>query len=117
VEHVERLKKAGRMTPSGLAVYEARDAQRTDLYSFERERPELAPAYLGSFRANAAAWEHFQGQAPSYRRLTAHWVMSAKKEETRIRRLSILIDSSARGRKIPPLEALSAARPRRGGGR
>jgi uncharacterized protein YdeI (YjbR/CyaY-like superfamily) len=104
---VERLKKAGRMTPAGLAAYEAREAQRTGSYSFEQERPELTPAILREIRANAAAWKHFQAQAPGYRRLMAHWVMSAKKEATRARRLGILIDSSARGRKIPPLEQLA----------
>jgi uncharacterized protein YdeI (YjbR/CyaY-like superfamily) len=107
IRHVERLKSAGRMTPAGLAAYEAREAQRTGIYSFEREWPELPPAYLKAIRANKAAWTHFQAQAPGYRRLMAHWVMSAKKEETRARRLGILIDSSARGRKIPPLEQLS----------
>jgi uncharacterized protein YdeI (YjbR/CyaY-like superfamily) len=104
--HVERLKKAGQLTPAGLAAYEAREAQRTGLYSFEQERPELPPAYLKAIRADKAAWRHFRTAAPGYRRMTAHWVMSAKKEETRARRLGILIDSAARGRKIPPLEAL-----------
>ena len=106
IDHVERLKKAGRMTPAGLAAYEAREAERSGVYSFEQERQELAPRYVKAMRANGAAWVFFQAQAPGYRRMTAHWVMSAKKEETRARRLGILIDSSARGRKIPPLEAL-----------
>ena len=106
IGHVERLRKAGRMTPAGLAAYAAREAQRSGSYSFEQERPELSPAYLKAIRANKAAWTHFQAQAPGYRRLMAHWVMSAKKEETRARRLGILIDSASRGRKIPPLEQL-----------
>jgi uncharacterized protein YdeI (YjbR/CyaY-like superfamily) len=106
VGHVERLKKAGRMAPAGLAAYDARDVTRAGVYSFEQERPELPPAYLTAIRANTAAWAHFQAQAPGYRRLMAHWVMSAKKAETRARRLGILIDSSARGRKIPPIERL-----------
>jgi uncharacterized protein YdeI (YjbR/CyaY-like superfamily) len=104
--HVERLKEAGRMMPAGLAAYEAREAQRSGVYSFEQERPELSPAYLKAIRANRAAWAFFQGQAPGFRRLMAHWIMSAKKEETRAKRLGILIDSSSRGRKIPPLERL-----------
>jgi uncharacterized protein YdeI (YjbR/CyaY-like superfamily) len=114
IGHVERLKTAGRMAPSGLAAYEARDPRRTGIYSFEQERPDLAPAYLKAFRANAAAWTGFQALAPGYRRMTAHWVMSAKKEETRARRLAALVDCSARGRKIPPVEALSAGSSRRG---
>lgn len=114
VEHVERLKNAGRMAPAGLAAYEARNARRTGIYSFEQERPELAPAYLKAIRANAAAWSGFQAQAPGYRRVVAHWIMSAKKEETRARRLATLIDSSARGRRIPPVEALHAPPSTRG---
>jgi uncharacterized protein YdeI (YjbR/CyaY-like superfamily) len=106
IGHVERLKKAGRMTPAGLAVYEAREAERSGVYSFEQDRRELTPAYVKAIRANKAAWACFQGQAPGNRRMMAHWIMSAKREETRIRRLGILIDSSARGRKIPQLEAL-----------
>jgi uncharacterized protein YdeI (YjbR/CyaY-like superfamily) len=113
VGHVERLKQAGRMAPAGLAAYEAREAPRTGIYSFEQERPELPPAYLKAIRANTAAWTHFRTRAPGYRRLMAHWIMSAKKEETRARRLGILVDSSARGRKIPQLEALE--RPARTG--
>jgi uncharacterized protein YdeI (YjbR/CyaY-like superfamily) len=111
VEHVERLKKAGRMTPAGLAAYEARDERRTGLYSFEQERPELAPAYLASIRANAAAWAFFQARAPGFRRLMAHWIMSAKREETRAKRLALLIEHAASGRKIPLLEALERPGP------
>jgi uncharacterized protein YdeI (YjbR/CyaY-like superfamily) len=106
VEHVERLKKEGRMAPAGLAAYAARDAQRTGVASFEQHRPELTTAYVKAIRANKAAWAFFKGQAPGFRRLMAHWIMSAKREETRAKRLGILIDSAARGRKIPPLEAL-----------
>jgi uncharacterized protein YdeI (YjbR/CyaY-like superfamily) len=111
VEHVERLKKAGRMAPAGLAAYEARDERRTGVYSFEQERPELTAAYLREFRANRPAWKFYEQQAPGYRRLTTHWVVSAKKEDTRARRLATLIDCCARGRKIPPVEALSGAAP------
>jgi len=117
VEHVARLTKAGRMAPPGLAAYAARDERRTGIYSFEHQRPELTPAFIGSFRANAAAWTYYQQQAPGYRRMTAHWVMSAKLEETRARRLAVLIGSSARGRKIPPLEPRQRATAGRGGPR
>ena len=115
VEHVERLKEAGRMMPAGLAAYQARDAMRTGIYSFEQQRPELTTAYMNTIRANKAAWAFFQGQAPGFRRLMAHWIMSAKREETRAKRLGILIDSAARGRKIPPLERLAAPADRGGG--
>jgi len=107
MEHVERLKKAGRMAPAGLAAYEARDRLRAPAAWYDKERPELSPQFLQALRANGKAWAHYQAQAPSYRHMTTHWVMGATKEETRARRLGILIDCSARGRKIPPLERLA----------
>jgi uncharacterized protein YdeI (YjbR/CyaY-like superfamily) len=114
VEHVERLKRAGRMAPAGLAAYETRERLRAPAAWFDEERPELLPQFLQVFRANETAWAHYQAQARSYRHMTTHWVMSAKKEETRTRRLGILVDCCARGRKIPPIEALSANRARKG---
>ena len=103
VGHVERLTKAGRMRPPGVAAFEARTAKRMGLYSFEQERPkELDPARAKKLRANAAARKFFEAQPPSYRRTAAFWVMSAKKDETRDRRLDQLIHSSAKGEVAPP---------------
>jgi uncharacterized protein YdeI (YjbR/CyaY-like superfamily) len=92
------------MMPAGLTAFQARDDKRTGTYSFEQPRPDLEAAYVKAFRANIAAWAFYQLQAPGSRRMTTHWVMSAKKDDTRARRLALLIDCSARGRKIPPLE-------------
>jgi uncharacterized protein YdeI (YjbR/CyaY-like superfamily) len=103
VAHVERLIQAGRMTKPGLAAFAARDDRRTGVYSFEQRRVTLSPAYAREFRANAAAWAFFQQQPPWYRRTSIHWVMSAKREETRVRRLATLIAHSARRKAIPPL--------------
>lgn len=110
IGHVERLKKAGRMAPAGLAAFEGRERLQASRAWYDNDRPELAPQFLQALRANGNAWAHYQAQAPSYRHMTTHWVMSAKKEETRARRLGILIDSSTRGRRIPPLEALERSR-------
>ena len=107
VAHVERLLAAGRMAKPGLAAFEKREESRTGLYSFERRAMALAPAYLEAFSASEAAWAYFQEQAPWYRRTSAYWVMSAKKPETRAKRLAILIDCSAKRTPIPQL-----ARPR-----
>ena len=111
VAHVERLTKAGRMTEAGRAAFRAKDDRRSGVYSFEQEALALSPAFVKSFRANAAAWQAYQRQPPYYRRVTARWVMSAKREETRAKRLAILIDCSARGAKIPPFTAFSTAAP------
>jgi uncharacterized protein YdeI (YjbR/CyaY-like superfamily) len=103
VAHVERLIQTGRMAEPGLAAFASRDDRRTGVYSFERRRATLGPAYTREFRANAAAWAYFQQQPPWYRRTSTHWVMSAKREETRVRRLATLIACSARRKAIPPL--------------
>jgi uncharacterized protein YdeI (YjbR/CyaY-like superfamily) len=100
VRHVERLKKEGRMHPAGLEAYERRDPKRTGIYSFETEPHKLAPDYEKRFRQNKSAWKFFEEQAPYYKKLMIFRVMSGKKEETRLRRLEQLIESSAQGRRI-----------------
>ena len=101
IGHVERLIKAGRMTPSGLAAYEKRDPKRTGVYSFENRPKALPPAMEKQFRRNKRAWDFYQAQAPWYRRTMAHLILSAKKEETQQRRLAALIDCCARGEIVP----------------
>lgn len=101
VAHVERLERTGRMTPAGRAAFAAREANRTGIYSFEQPQMELAPAFARRLQAERAAWSHFQREPAWYRRLAIHWVMTAKREATRERRLDILIASSAAGLRIP----------------
>ena len=101
VAHVERLRAAGRMTEAGLAAYAARDEARTGIYSFERDAVELDPALARRFRANRGAWAYFQAQPAGYRRLNVFRVMSAKRAETRERRLDLLIACSAKQTRIP----------------
>ena len=102
VEKVAKLKAAGLMRPAGLAAFERRTDERTGVYSFERET-ELAPEYDARLRANKAAAEYFESRPPWYRRTAIHLVMSAKREETRLRRLAQLIEDSAAGRDIKQL--------------
>jgi uncharacterized protein YdeI (YjbR/CyaY-like superfamily) len=97
VNHVERLKKEGRMAEPGLKAYALRDPKRTGIYAFENRPKEFSPAYEKKFRANKAAWEFFHTIPPSLRNTYIFWVMGAKKEETQLRRLELLIDSSAKG--------------------
>ncbi len=103
VAHVDRLTKAGRMAQPGLDAFGRRTDPRTGVYSFER-RSKLAPALIQTFRTNKAAWTFYRARAPWYRRTTAQWIMSAKREETQRKRLAQLIDCSARGQPIPPLD-------------
>jgi uncharacterized protein YdeI (YjbR/CyaY-like superfamily) len=104
VRHVEELIREGRMTPAGLAAYEARTPERTGVYAFEqRHSARLGREQEERFRADAKAWEFFQTQPPSYRQTAIYWVLSAKREETRERRLAQLIEDSAAGRRIAQL--------------
>ena len=104
VRRVAALTEEGRMRPSGLAAFEARTAEKTALYSYERQRAALTKAQLATFKKNTAAWKFFEAQPPGYRKIAAFYVSSAKKVETQARRLQRLIDDSAAGRKIGVLE-------------
>ncbi|HEX5041937.1 MAG TPA: YdeI/OmpD-associated family protein [Candidatus Polarisedimenticolaceae bacterium] len=101
---VEELIATGRMTAPGLAAYRGRDEKRTGLYSFERAAMELAPPYLRRLRASEDAWRFYKNQAPWYQRVTAFYVMSAKREETRDRRFTKLLACSAAGKRMGILE-------------
>lgn len=95
VAKVNALIAQGRMQPAGLAAFAARSEAKTAIYAFEREQPaELAAAELKAFQRHKAAWVWFQAQAPSYQRQMLHWVVSAKRPETRARRLEQLITAS-----------------------
>jgi len=101
IRNVTRLTKEGRMQPAGIAAYEKRDDRRTGIYAFERTIPELDPAMLKQFKRDRAAWKYFEAQPPYYRRLASWWVISAKRDETRAKRLEQLIKVSARNGRLP----------------
>ena len=103
VRHVERLTREGRMQPSGLAAHGARDEKRTGIYAFENRPAEFDAASARTFRRHAKAWTFFAAQPPGYRRTATFWVTSAKREETRARRLATLIEDSANGRRLAQL--------------
>jgi len=100
IAKVEALIKAGRMAEPGLKRYRERDPKRAGLYSFERAAMEFSPALERQFKASAAVWKYFQAQPPGYRRLLTFFVMSAKQDETRERRLARLIAASAKGKRL-----------------
>ena len=96
---VPELAKLGLMQPAGLAAFARRDPKRSGLYSFEAAFALDAKAEK-KFRARRKAWAFFESQPPGYRRIAVKWVASAKREETRVRRLEQLIDDSANGRRL-----------------
>jgi uncharacterized protein YdeI (YjbR/CyaY-like superfamily) len=104
VKRVGELAEMGLMRPAGVAAFERRSDDRTGIYSHERrEAAAFDSEQERAFKADEGAWAWFQDQPPSYRRTATHWVISAKKPETRERRLRRLIEDSAAGRTVPPL--------------
>lgn len=103
VRRVEFLTAEGRMRPAGRKAFAARLENKSGIYSYEQRRAELDEPYAGILRANAAARAFFESQPPSYRKAAVWWVVSAKKEETRLKRLATLIEDSAAGRRIGPM--------------
>jgi uncharacterized protein YdeI (YjbR/CyaY-like superfamily) len=100
VRRVPELAAEGRMTDAGLAAYEARGEANAVGYSYQRKDAALPPAYEASLRAVPDAWEFWQLQPPGYRRNAAWWVVSAKQEPTRQRRLAKLVAACAAGQRI-----------------
>ena len=100
IRRVSVLIEQRRMKPSGLRAFQERDERKTRQYSYERQVATLDPKLAATLRSNAKASAFFNAQPPGYQRIVTHWVMSAKKEETRARRLTVLIDHSARAARI-----------------
>ena len=101
VSRVQALTELGRMQPTGLAAFQARKEDRSGIYSHEQGDVELPEPYRGLLREDRAAWEFFEKQPASYRKAASWWVVSAKKEETRRKRLDKLVVHSARGERVP----------------
>jgi uncharacterized protein YdeI (YjbR/CyaY-like superfamily) len=108
IARAEALIAEGRMRPAGAAAFAARQENRSGVYSFEQRRPELEEPYASTLKGNAAAWDFFQRQPPSYRKAAGWWVVSAKQESTRLRRLKTLIEDSAAGLRIASMRPAKA---------
>ena len=104
IRKAEELIVRGAMRPAGLAAFRERSDKKSGIYSYEqRALAKLTAAAEKQFRGNAKAWEFFQKQPPWYRRTAIYWVATAKKEETRQKRLATLIGDSEHERTIGPL--------------
>ena len=101
IARAKELIRQGRMRPAGLKAFERRTDDRSAIYSYEqRKAARLEPEAERAFRFNKKAWAFFESQQPSYRRTAIYWVISAKREETRRKRLATLIRDSQNGRTI-----------------
>ena len=116
VAKVAELRAAGRMRPAGEEAFSVRREDRTAVYSFERAaEPELTADEEARFRANEPAWAWFSARPPSRRRQVLHWVVSAKRPETRERRLTALVDDAAERQPPKPLRPSGGVASRRRG--
>jgi uncharacterized protein YdeI (YjbR/CyaY-like superfamily) len=113
IRRANELSKLGLMHSAGLAAFQKRDGDRSAIYAYEQRKTAKLPSpFEKEFRRNVEAWKFFQSQPPWYQRTSTYWVISAKKEETRSKRLATLIDCSARKLNIPPLNRPSRKRSR-----
>jgi uncharacterized protein YdeI (YjbR/CyaY-like superfamily) len=104
IKRMKELVDEGLVAPAGMAAFERRADDRSAIYSYEqRKAAELEPDQERRLRADERAFAFFEAQPPSYRRAAIHWVTTAKKPETRERRLAQLIECSAAGEPVPPL--------------
>jgi uncharacterized protein YdeI (YjbR/CyaY-like superfamily) len=94
---VEELVKQGLMYPSGIVSFEKLTGNKSGIYSYENAEAKFTPDFEKQFKANKTAWDYFQSLASSYRIPSIHWVMSAKQESTKLKRLNELIADSAAG--------------------
>jgi uncharacterized protein YdeI (YjbR/CyaY-like superfamily) len=110
IKRVEELTALGRMLPSGLAAFELRKEKAFGEFTYDNRSPEMPEPYAGLLEQNTAAWAYYQAQPPSYRKVVNWYVVAAKKEETRLKRLAELIDCCAAGRMIPAMEKLKKSK-------
>jgi uncharacterized protein YdeI (YjbR/CyaY-like superfamily) len=104
IARIKELTESGMMRPEGLEAFERRSEERSGIYSYEqRDSARLDDAHEQQFRRDREAWDFFRGRAMWYRKAAIWWVTSAKKEETRLKRLAKLIEDSREGRTIPQL--------------
>ncbi|CAN5737648.1 YdeI/OmpD-associated family protein [soil metagenome] len=104
IARVAELTRQGRMQPAGQVAFARRTEAKSGIYAYEqRKTAALDAAAERKFRACRKAWEFFQAQPPWYRRTATWWVISAKREETRQKRLATLIEDSAAGRTLGQL--------------
>jgi uncharacterized protein YdeI (YjbR/CyaY-like superfamily) len=114
IRRVAELAAEGRMTEAGLRAFATRSARQPGEYTYETRPPDLPEPYAARFRRDGAAWRFWSAQRPSYRRSMTWWVVSAKREETRLRRLEALIAESAARRMVDELNMPKLRGPRSG---
>jgi uncharacterized protein YdeI (YjbR/CyaY-like superfamily) len=108
IKRANELTAQGLMSPAGKRAFDQRTENRSGIYSYEQRPAELPDPYRATLKQNKAAWDFYEAQPPSYRRLVCWWIISAKKEETKIKRLDRLIKFSAQGQRLPETSGRTA---------
>ena len=103
INKVKELKKKGLMMPSGIAAFRKLSEDNSEKASYEQKRIKMPGKYLEIIKKNKKAWAYFQKETPSYRKQVTWWIISAKQEATRTKRLGILIKDSEDGQRIGPM--------------
>src|SRR5688572_16589754 len=111
IKRAQELIEAGLMQPAGVAAFERRDPEKDARYSYQFKEEELPAECARLLKANARAHEFFQAQPPGYRKMMTRYVLTAQKEETRLKRLERVIAESAAGRRIDPMKPAGSDRP------
>ena len=104
INRVAALQREGRMLPAGLKAFEARRENKSGIYAYEQKLVDMPEPYCGRLQKNKAAWKYFQAQSSAVRRRLIWWIVSAKREETRLKRVRELMAHAAKNRPIPLLE-------------
>ena len=103
ITRAQALIAQGHMQPAGLDAYQVRRENKSGIYSYEQRSVELPEPYNLMLKKNRVAWSFFQAQPPSHRKAVSWWIISAKREETRLKRLEKLIEYSVQGHTLPEL--------------
>lgn len=110
IRRAQELIDQGLMRPAGLAAFQLRKENKSGIYSYEQRSEKLPKPYEKVIKRNKTAWAFFQAQSPWHRKTVGWWLVSAKKEETRLKRLATLIEDSANGRTIAPFKRNKVAK-------
>jgi len=108
IKRAQELIDQGLMRPAGLKAFQARKENKSGIYAYEQRTEKLPEPYESEFKKNKTAWDFFQSQPPWYRKTVGWWIVSAKKEETRLKRLATLIEESANGQTLRALNRKKA---------
>ena len=100
IKRAQELSDKGLMEPAGIAAFNARKENKSGIYSYEQRSANLAAPYETRLKQNKTAWDFFYAQPPSYRKAVSWWIVSAKQEATRLKRLEKLIKESASGKRL-----------------